>query len=476
MRASSYNILVPLPRSGRQLAFHGVSGAVDLVESHVAEILRRRGPEPVTGWNGTSPETLRALQERGYLTEKSEQEEQEYAAELGRRVHRVLQRHAAPGVLVIPTYGCNLRCTYCYEKPLRKQGGAWIETCMSRETAESVFEAVGRLSAGKSRRPRALTFYGGEPFQERNGPLIRFLVERARENGFRSFSAISNGVELHAFRDLLGPDGGVGFLQITLDGPREVHDRRRFLPGGHGTFDRIAANIETALERGVRVSLRMNVDRQNADTLNRLRDLFQDRGWAGNSLFRAYCSPVHGEGCGSRDGRHFRSHLEMQRAVEQGLGGPPAPHPSDAFLVASLTDSIRQRILGHLSRREDLPRWRTAFCGSNMAMFLFDPFGDIYPCWEVIGQPEHRIGTYGPGRLDLDETAVDGWHRRSVVEIPACRSCAYLFFCGGGCEAFAFRETGRLDRPHCLDFPRHFEIAAVQAFREWEARCGKEVL
>ncbi len=473
MRPSSYNILVPLPNSQKKLLFHGYSGAVDLVQPHVADLLLPR-PSPGRGnWNGTAPETIDSLKERGYLTDKSAEEETAYAAELGRCVHRVLRKHASPGVLVIPTYSCNLRCPYCYEKPLKENGREWMETCMSRETGEAVFEAVERIG-GTPGRPRSLTFYGGEPFQEKNEPLIRFLYHKAREKQFRSFSAITNGVELDAFRDLLGKDGKIGFLQITLDGPGEVHDRRRFLPDGSGTFDRIAANISMALERGVRVSVRMNIDRNNADTLGTARNGFRARGWDRTPLFRAYCSPVHTGGCRGQNGAHFASHLEMQRTVEEHLGEPAAGASPGAFLVASLTDSIRKRILAHLAQKHGLPRWRTAFCGSNMAMFMFDPFGDIYPCWEVIGQPEHRIGTYGPGAMDLDAEAVRAWHHRSVVEISRCRSCAYLFFCGGGCEAFAFRETGHLDRPHCLDFPRHFQLAAVQAYRDWEARAAQE--
>ena len=105
-----------------------------------------------------------------------------------------------------------------------------------------------------------------------------------------------------------------------------------------------------------------------------------------------------------------------------------------------------------------------------MAMYLLDPFGDIYPCWEVIGHPEHRIGVYGPGSLELDAGALEQWHQRSVVCIPSCRSCPYLFFCGGGCEAFAYRATGSLHQPHCFDFPKHFQKAALLAYREWDTR------
>jgi uncharacterized protein len=109
-----------------------------------------------------------------------------------------------------------------------------------------------------------------------------------------------------------------------------------------------------------------------------------------------------------------------------------------------------------------------------MAMYLFDPFGDIYPCWEVIGHPEHRIGRYGPGVVELDAKAVHQWHHRSVVLIPACRSCPYLFFCGGGCEAFALRATGRFNQPNCSEFPGHFQKAALSAYRQWVARQEEE--
>ena len=37
-------------------------------------------------------------------------------------------------------------------------------------------------------------------------------------------------------------------IQVTLDGPEEIHNKRRPLKGGQGTFDRIVAGIDAALE------------------------------------------------------------------------------------------------------------------------------------------------------------------------------------------------------------------------------------
>jgi uncharacterized protein len=471
MRPSAYNIIVSLPDSEKKLIFHGYTGAVDLVQPHVAELLRARDLPASRLRDNVSETTLRALKNRGYFTDKSGEQETAYATELGKRVHRIIRKHASPGVLVVPSYSCNLRCPYCYEKHLQAKGKAWLSKRMTQKRAEALFQTVDLLGK-ESCRSRSLTLYGGEPFQAVNARIVRFLIRRARKKKFRSFSAVTNGVELDRFQDLLGPDGKIGFLQITLDGPQDVHDRRRFLPGGRGTFQRITSNISLALKHGVRVSVRMNIDRNNAGTVRDAHLFFQEQGWDRTRLFQAYCSPVHAGERAAGIGSCFASHLEMQENVERTLDIACKERPGTYLHVASLTHSIRRRILSHLEQRTGLPQWRTAFCGSNMSMYVFDPFGDIYPCWEVIGEPEHRLGTYGPGSLKLDEEAVRTWHHRSVVEITHCRSCAYLFFCGGGCEAFALRKTGRPDQPHCFDFPRHFQMAAVQAYGDWKTRMA----
>lgn len=469
MRTSSYIIEVPLPDQERSLFFHGYSGAVDLVSTRIAHLLLKgdRSGGPLA--DHLSRETFSNLRARGYLTKRTPEAERAYVVELGRRVHAVTRKYASPGFLVVPTYGCNLGCPYCYERNLLARGASWLEEQMSEEMTKAALETMDRI-AGQLMRPRALTLYGGEPLQKSNEPLIRFLHQEACKRGFRRFSAITNGVELHHFGDLLGQDRGISFLQVTIDGPPALHDRRRFLKDGRGTFERIVRNITFAMQQGVTVSVRVNVDRANARQVGWLRNFFQERGWHRTRLFRAYCSPVHGGIAGKPGGDCFRSHAEMGRAIRGNRIGCEDVEASSTFQTDALTQAVRKRILVHLLEQQDVPFWRTAFCGSNMAMYLFDPFGDIYPCWEVIGHAEHRIGVYGPGFFELDEGAVRRWHDRSVVQIPSCRSCPYLFFCGGGCEAFAYRATGRFDQPHCFDFPEHFQKAALLAYGEWKVR------
>ena len=77
--------------------------------------------------------------------------------------------------------------------------------------------------------------------------------------------AITNGYELDAFLDLL-KQIPFSSLQITVDGPEAVHDSRRYLAGGQGSYRRIMENIEKALAIGVSIHLRVNVNRSNLDS------------------------------------------------------------------------------------------------------------------------------------------------------------------------------------------------------------------
>lgn len=469
MRPSSYCILVSLPGEERSLLFHGYSGAVDLVSPVVADFLRdpRRELDPAS--SSLPEETLCVLRRRGYITDKSMQEEREFVRELGMRVHRIHRRHASGGFLILPTYGCNLRCSYCYERALREKGSQWLERRMDEATVEAAFHAMDAIDPGP-RKHKALGFYGGEPLQRGNRAVVVRIMGEALRRGFTCFSAITNGVDLDAYEDLLGPDSRIGFLQITLDGPEEVHDQRRCRPDGTGTFKSIAKNVTRALGKNVRVSLRVNLDGENVEALERLASFVADQGWHKSKKFRAYASPVHGAmgACrGQRLDKCFGGPLEMRRAA-----AGPKPSANDPIELDAVTTSLARYLAGHLGRR-GLPQWKTGFCGSNMAMYLFDPHGDVYPCWEVVGHPERRIGTYGDGVLRLREDELYKWHGRSVVLVEKCLDCAHLFFCGGGCEASALRKRGAWDEPDCGDFPEIFQEAARAVFRDPRlARCA----
>src|SRR6185369_6099521 len=87
----------------------------------------------------------------------------------------------------------------------------------------------------------------------------------------------------------------ISSLQITIDGPPAEHDKRRIYADGSGSYDRIARNIGMCLERGVNISIRMNVDRTNINHLPILAEDFCARGWDKNPNFSVHPAPIRAE-------------------------------------------------------------------------------------------------------------------------------------------------------------------------------------
>ena len=177
-------------------------------------------------------------------------------------------------LIVLPTEKCNFRCTYCYE-----------DFAIGRMKPE----IVSALTAWIERRAPELkslsiSWFGGEPTLVL--PIVhdicrssRDALSRSREPNPRFSSAMTtNGYRLnwHTFSGLV--NAGVTDYQITLDGPREIHDKRRLRCDGNGTFDAIWNNLRTIANRAHELSssfeilLRLHFDRTSAHELESLVD------------------------------------------------------------------------------------------------------------------------------------------------------------------------------------------------------------
>lgn len=102
-----------------------------------------------------------------------------------------------------------------------------------------------------------------------NKDVVNYLVKKGIEKGYK-FKAVTNGYEVEHYTNLLGKDS-IYKLQITIDGPKEIHNKRRIHYKGYNTFDKIIKNIELALKRGVQINIRMNSDNENIEQSLKLR-------------------------------------------------------------------------------------------------------------------------------------------------------------------------------------------------------------
>jgi uncharacterized protein len=225
-------------------------------------------------------------------------------------------------------------------------------------------------------------------------------------------------------------------VQVTLDGPRELHDRRRPHANGAGTFDRIVAGVDGLVAAGIPVNLRVVADRDNLPALPELAAFAEARGWLDlpASRFKTQVGRNYELfGCASRQDRgalfdRVELWAEYLRLSEE--------HP-----VLRRFHRPRFHGIGHLAETGELPAPNFDACPAAKTEWAFGPDGSVYGCTATVGHPAHRLGSFFPVET-RDEAAIARWSGRSTLTVPGCTGCALAPVCGGGCAAVAWNRTG----------------------------------
>lgn len=196
-----------------------------------------------------------------------------------RRVAKLLQRPVKErtNFTILTTTDCNARCFYCYEKGI-------FRCAMTEETARDVGEYVARVSGGKKVR---LSWFGGEPLY--NVGVIDVICGVLQAHGVEYTAKMtSNGYYLDAqTAQKAVRDWHLQKVQITLDGTEPVYNRTKAYVDrdGGSPFQRVMGNIESALDVGLEVTIRLNMDRANAEDLLALVDQIAQRFGSRPNLF-----------------------------------------------------------------------------------------------------------------------------------------------------------------------------------------------
>jgi len=479
LRTSMYTIYADLPDDRESmLLVHGYSGAYDRVSRGVGEYIRSldvRAPKPLYGeWTDAAGDpgavtrpadaTIEHLKKRGYLTSMTRDQERARFANLA-RVHHAKSRVKLPDYILMPTYDCNLRCDYCFQDHMRRDAAySHLLRFMTPKVVDRILKAMPvieerhEVSAGPE-SPRNIVVFGGEPFLARGRKLVEYIMDGVRALGPVKFSGVSNATELDAYADLLGPDG-IATLQITIDGPKARHDGRRIYADGSGSYDRIVANVDLALARGVHVDIRMNLDRSNIGEVPELVASFEARGWFARRGFTVWAAPIHAYA--SVDRKTTFNSNQLVHAIRALYDEHPV------LRKVSLPDDILlTRMRAVLRGADPLRKLKSSYCGAHSQMYIFDAFADIYACWERTGDANVRIGWVDEnGRPELLEDRVKHWRDRSVTTNETCGQCRYALHCGGGCAVLAESVHGTIYSNYCDAFGRRFRETLALAYAE----------
>ena len=429
MYFSRYNLILPMKENAEfpYAIMNSLSGGFDLVKAQEfdkLQILKR-------GENLEDEEFLNYLSERGYLYSDEQAEKNRLEARWPE--FKEILEETAPQVLLAPTYACNLACTYCYQNGIKQK-----TQLMKRDVVDAFFEHL--LVQFPDQKP-FITLFGGEPLNAapRQKEIIDYIVKKAAQGGY-AITAVTNGYDLMAYFDIL-QQATLKELQITLDGPQEVHDLRRHTAGGQGTYHKIMLGIAEAVRRRIPINLRVVLDKSNFEDLVTLADDLDRRGWLDlpTSLFKTQIGRNYELFECSATPAHLLGHAEhwamFVKLAEQ--------HP-----VLKKFHKPEFKGIHHLVQTGELylPSYDT--CPACKTEWVFDLYGDIYGCTATTGQDEFKLGTYFPA-FQLNTKEVKEWQERSVLTIPECQDCEVSLICGGGCGAVAKNQKGKILAPNC---------------------------
>jgi uncharacterized protein len=354
-------------------------------------------------------------------------------------------------IFFVPWYDCNFSCSYCYQ-----EGYSCEHKPLTEEVINAFFDYIAREF---SDRKKYITIFGGEPLLSGTGARARIerIITRAAAEKI-AVAVVTNGYNLADYLDVLSM-GIIREIQVTLDGPRVVHDARRHLKGGGPTFDRVVAGIDGALVRGFPVNLRMVIDRDNIDDLPALASFAIEKGWTKNPLFK------------TQIGRNYELHrcqanntrLFERAGLYETLYEIIQKHPH--FLEFHRPAYSVSRFLFD---NGELPVPLYDSCPGCKSEWAFDYTGRIYPCTATVGKDGEEVGTFYPSVTRKDDI-IEEWESRDVTTIPECAGCGLQLACGGGCGSAAKNRTGKLHAPDCRPVQPLLEMGISLYFNKGEA-------
>ena len=174
------------------------------------------------------------------------------------------------------TERCNLRCRHCYQE--RRKPGELSNDEVKREIDGAVeMLAAWEEEYGISLSP-SIHFTGGEPLLYRG---LWNVIAHARQAGF-DVAVLTNGSLVTAEDAVQAADLGIVDIQVSLEGPPEIHDGIR----GPGSFTAAIRGVRLLHEEGNQVSANMTLSRLNVESIEETVRAARDAGFDGMGFSR----------------------------------------------------------------------------------------------------------------------------------------------------------------------------------------------
>jgi uncharacterized protein len=425
-RSSKYN-LVWKKGGNSYLIFNTLTGALKEINKEEYKIIKEIFRKPAN-YSLNSPkkkEIYNLLIEGGFLISETINE----LDSLKMRHRREKFRRDILSLGIMPNLACNFKCIYCFEvsHPNKR---------MSKNVQNGIINFVkNKIKEGC--KVLYVTWYGGEPLLEL--PLIlklsRKLKKICEENNcdYNAFLT-TNGYLLNNKTLQLLKNSNIKGIQITIDGPPDIHNKHRPLKNGGETFNTIFNNFMNLLTSNIVkklecIKLRINFDEESFNRVGEILDFIPQKL---RSKITVYFSRV------------FRNvtWTDVKPCIQD-----------TSFKLATKLSQIAIRKGYTLSR---LPRsGKSLYCLSNLFnFFLIDPEGKFHKC-DVGMETLPPVGyIVKNGKYLINSVEMAKWMKLEPFEDTNCLKCKALPFCMGGCPLLRLlklkKETCPFKNAHWL--------------------------
>ena len=251
---SKYNHTVKY--NGGYIVFNTLNLSLILLDQKLVDMLKENNI--VSFLNSLTGDEVESLVENGILVEKDIDEIKLIKDAYWYNKYNDDTLH----ISILTTLDCNFACPYCFETRRNVR--------LTEKVEKSIIKFIKTQSVGK--KTIHLDWYGGEPLLNIDSieRISKEIISYADQKGLNYYTSLtSNGYLLtdEILKRLLNIK--IKSAQITLDGPKDVHDSMRPLANKQGTFDTIITNIKNA-SKHITINLRININQENYTRIDEL--------------------------------------------------------------------------------------------------------------------------------------------------------------------------------------------------------------
>lgn len=256
------------------------------------------------------------------------------------------------------TARCTLQCGYCY--------GQYFQSKRKDFSTQELFKLIDSL--GKM-GTRSITLGGGEPLTR---PDIGKLINRIKANGIECGFNTNGTLIPQRIKELKRTD----MICVSVDGPKKINDANR----GKGSFEKIMAGIDTALEAGIKTHISSVITRYSCspESIDWIINFAKGKGIQAefNFLFQ--------QADGKNDSDRFMAENKALRKaarliVKRKREGAPILFSEKVYQLAADWPDYRKRL--YLNEK---PNFKYIPCYAGRFMMFIDSDGKTYPCVQLI--------------------------------------------------------------------------------------------